>query len=484
MRGGDATIEGQRLARRLGLFDATMIVMGGIIGSGIFINPYVVAQQVHTPLLILGAWVLGGVIALAGAFIYAELAARCPDVGGQYAYLREAYHPSVAFIYGWALLLVTQTGGMAAVAITFSRYFLEITRAPLADWMVATLALGSLTIINCLGVRAGSSVQNGLMILKIAALAALVISGLFFITEPQNAWSPVLDRPLSPGLLTAMGAAMTPVMFAYGGWQTASFIAGEMREPRRDLARGLLLGVVGVILLYVMVNFVCLYALGAEGLAATRTPASTVMSLAFGRRGALLIAIGISISTLGFLSQGMLTAPRVYFAMAGDGLFFKSMAWLDPRTRVPVLAIALQGALAIVIALSGRYEQILNYVVSVDFIWFGLTAATIFVFRRRAAQGERPERSGERNKTEAFEIKGQAKSDSSSVDYRVPGHPVTTLLFVAACALIVIGTIYKYPANSAIGLMIVVAGIPVYLFWRWWRPRDERAITEGSRDGL
>jgi APA family basic amino acid/polyamine antiporter len=276
-------------------------------------------------------------------------------------------------------------------------------------------------------------------------------------------------------------------MFAYGGWQTASFIAGEMREPRRDLARGLLIGVAGVVLLYVAVNFVYVHALGANGLAATRTPASEVMRLAFGSRGAALIAVGISISTLGFLSQGMLTAPRVYFAMAGDGLFFKSMAWVDPRTRVPVLAIALQGALAIVIALSGKYEQILNYVVSVDFIWFGLTAATIFVFRHRAAlEGERLRGSGGGVKTDAIppaaEITGQAKSDSTSGGYRVPGHPVTTLLFVAACALIVISTIYKYPANSAIGLMIVLAGIPVYLFWRWWRPRDERATDRRARD--
>jgi APA family basic amino acid/polyamine antiporter len=382
----------------------------------------------------------------------------------------------VAFIYGWALLLVTQTGGMAAVAVTFSRYFLEITRAPLADWMVAAMALGLLTIINCLGVRAGSSAQNGLMVLKIVALGALVVSGLFFIAEPQSVWSaPLSDRPLSMGLITAMGAAMTPVMFAYGGWQTASFISGEMREPRRDLARGLLIGVAGVVLLYVAVNFVYVYALGADGLAATQTPASTVMRLAFGNRGAALIAVGISISTLGFLSQGMLTAPRVYFAMAADGLFFKSMAWLDPRARVPVLAIALQGALAIVITLSGKYEQILNYVVSVDFIWFGLTAATIFVFRHRAARGEHLEDEGGNGKIDAIpsaaEITGQAKGDSTGVDYRVPGHPVTTFLFVAACALIVISTIYKYPGNSAIGLMIVVAGIPVYLFWRWWRHR-------------
>jgi APA family basic amino acid/polyamine antiporter len=469
-----------------------MIVMGGIIGSGIFINPSNVARQVHTPFLILGVWIMGGLIALAGAFIYAELAARCPDVGGQYAYLREAYHPSIAFIYGWALLLVTQTGGMAAVAVTFARYFLEITQAPLTDWMVAALALLLLTIINCLGVRAGSTVQNFLMVLKIVAIAALVVCGLFFTASPQGMSGALLDRPLSDGLLTAVGAAMTPVMFAYGGWQTASFIAGEMREPSRDLARGLLIGVMGVILLYTLVSFVCLYALGADGLAATQTPASAVMRFALGQRGAALIAVGISISTLGFLSQGMLTAPRVYFAMASDGLFFKSMAWVDPRTRVPILAIALQGALAIVIALTGKYDQILSYVVSVDFIWFGLTAATVFAFRRRAvrarsrrnyasenvltvtgeqaAAGSQPQTEGRAGSALRSEITGATQSDSVYTGYRVPGHPVTTILFIAACAFVVASTIYKYPGNSAIGLTIVLAGVPVYFFWRWMRP--------------
>ncbi len=466
---GRATARGPKLARRLGLFDATMIVMGGIVGSGIFINPYVVARQVQTPFLILGAWLMGGLIALAGAFIYAELAARRPDVGGQYAYLREAYHPAIAFIYGWALLLVTQTGGMAAVAVTFSRYFLEITRVPVAEWVVAVLALGLLTLINCLGVRAGSSVQNGLMVLKILAIAILISGGLFFVVRPAGAMSPsLLDRPISLGLLAGIGAAMTPVMFAYGGWQTASFVAGEMRDPRRDLARGLLIGVSGVVLLYMAVNFVCVYALGADGLAATTTPASTVMRLAFGERGAVLIAAGITISTLGFLSQGMLTAPRVYFAMAEDGLFFKSVARLDPRTRVPVVAIALQGTLAAVIALSGKYEQILNYVISVDFIWFGLTAASIFVFRHRAAargQDIYPHTTANAV-TPAAEPAGQTEINSTGGGYRVPGHPVTTALFIAACALIVISTVYTYPANSAVGLVIVVAGIPVYFFWR------------------
>jgi APA family basic amino acid/polyamine antiporter len=464
-----------KLARRLGLFDATMIVMGGIIGAGIFVNSYVVAQQVHTPFLILGAWLTGGLIALAGAFIYAELASRYPDVGGQYAYLREAYHPSIAFIYGWGLLLVTQTGGMAAVAITFSHYFLEVTNAPLPDWTVAALALGLLTVVNCLGVRAGSSVQNSLMVLKILALAALVICGLFLVAAPHGISGPNLDRPVSLSLLTAMGAAMTPVMFAYGGWQTASFVSGEMTEPRRHLARGLLIGVSGVILLYTAVNFVYLYVLGADALARTTTPASAVMRSSLGGRGASLIALGIAISTLGFLSQGMLTAPRVYFAMAEDGLFFRSVAWLNPRTRVPVLAIALQGALAIAIALSGRYEQILNYVVSVDFIWFGLTAASLFVFRRRATQvrvvtealTETKNPAGESTQTAA--PANGAETSATAVSFRVPGHPVTTVLFVIACALIVVSTVYKYPENSSIGLLIVAAGIPIYFFWRWWR---------------
>ena len=436
--GGD----GPGLARRLGLFDATMIVMGGIVGAGIFMNPYVVARQLHSPALIVGAWLAGGLIALVGAFVYAELAARRPEVGGQYAYLREAYHPSVAFVYGWALLLVTQTGGMAAVAVTFARYFLELTGAPLDNWVIAALALAVLTVVNCLGVRAGSSVQGGLMVLKILAIAALVVCGLLFARGGGFNLSPVLDRPASVSLLVAFGAALTPVMFAYGGWQTASFVAGEMRDPRRDLARGLLLGVCGVIVIYTAVNFVYVYVLGPDGLAATETPASSVMRRALGERGATLIALGIAISTLGFLSQGMLTAPRVYYAMAEDGLFFKSVGWVDARTRAPIVAVALQGVLAVVIALSGTYAQILNYVVSVDFIWFGLTAAAIFVFRRRAV------------------------GETGAGGFRVPGHPWTTGFFVAACAVIVASTIYANPSDSAVGLIILAAGVPVYFLWR------------------
>ncbi|MBA3513798.1 MAG: amino acid permease [Pyrinomonadaceae bacterium] len=435
-----------RLVSRLGLFDATMIVMGGIIGSGIFINPYVVARQLNTTFLILGVWVLGGLIALAAAFIWAELAALRPEVGGQYAYLREAFHPSVAFLYGWALMLVIQTGGMAAVAVTFARYFVELTSLPVADWVVAVLALASLTVVNCLGVRSGSTVQSVLMVLKIIAIIALIVCGLLLAgpsRAPVTQTSGLLGQPTSFDLLTAVGAAMVPVLFAYGGWQTASFVASEIREPKKNLPRGLIIGVTGVVVLYLAVNFVCLQVLGTSGLAATTTPASDIMRLALGEAGARAIAAGIAISTLGFLSQGMLTAPRVYFAMAQDGLFFKALGRLHPRTRVPIVAIALQGLLAIVIALSGRYEQILNYVVSVDFIFFGLTAACIFVFRKRK----------------------ENRADANAIT-RVPGHPVSTALFVVICWLVVINTVYKYPENTLIGLAILFTGIPAYFFWR------------------
>jgi APA family basic amino acid/polyamine antiporter len=462
----DANTRG--LVRRLGLFDVTMLVMGGIVGAGIFMNPHVVALRVHTPALMLAAWAVGGAVALAGALVYAELASRLPEVGGQYAYLREAFHPSVAFLYGWVLLLVIQTGGMAAVAITFASYFLELTHAPISDWTIAAIALAILTLINCLGVRAGGTLQSTLMVLKIAAILALVVCGLTLAGTRGATFTPALDRPASLDLLTAFGAALTPVMFAYGGWQTSGFVAGEMRDPRRDLTRGLVFGVVGVVALYLAVNFVCIAALGAQGLAATQTPASSVMRLALGEAGAKLIAAGIAVSTLGFLSQGMLTAPRVYFAMADDGLFFRAVARVSARARVPVVAIALQGVFAILIAASKRYEQILNYVVSVDFIFFGLTGLALFVLRRRAALETSGSAAQDAMRGEVVGGGAQDATDNGArrtSRFRVPGHPVTTALFVAACWIVVAATIYKSFADSVVGLLILAAGLPAYIFW-------------------
>jgi APA family basic amino acid/polyamine antiporter len=326
--------------------------------------------------------------------------------------------------------------------VTFSAYFLELTGLTLPAAVVAVAVLGGLAVVNCLGVRAGSSVQSGLMVAKLLAISALVAAGGWFALRhgsPPPPSSPA-ETLSSFGLFQAMAAAMVPVLFAYGGWQTANFVAEEIREPRVNLPRALVLGVLGVIVLYLSVNFVCVAVLGPAGLASTTTPASAVMARAFGRRGAQWIAVGIAVSALGFLSQSILTAPRVYYAMARDGVFFRRVGWVDRKHNVPTVAILLQAAAAIAIALSGRYDQILSYVVSMDFLFFGLTATCIFVFRAR----------------------GRGSPEAAS---RVPGHPLTTALFILVCWVIVANTILKYPGNTAIGFGILLAGVPVYFFW-------------------
>jgi basic amino acid/polyamine antiporter, APA family len=272
-------------------------------------------------------------------------------------------------------------------------------------------------------------------VLKIGAIAALVAIGFAM----GGTAAPVSAPAETAGLLSRIGAAMIPVAFAYGGWQTATFVAGEMRDPRRDLSRGIVAGVIGVVALYLAVNAVCLRVLGPHGLDATSTPASEVMRAALGERGARWIAVGIAISTLGFLSQGMLTAPRVYYAMARDGLFFERVGRLSAKSGAPVFAIVLQGIAATVIACSGKYGEILNFEVTVDFISFAMTAAALFVFRRRQPTGEGI--------------------------YYAPGHPYTTAIFILACAGIVGSAIVAGPVNSAIALGILLAGIPVYWYW-------------------
>ena len=412
------------LARRIGLFDATMVVMGGIIGSGIFVTPAIVARHAHSQGAMLGVWLLGGVAAILGAFVYAELSAARPQVGGQYAYLREAYHPAAAFLYGWALLLVIQTGGMAANAITFARHFIPL---PIGENATAALAVALLTAVNCLGVRAGASTQSALMVLKIIVIVALIGCGLF-------AGSAAAAPSHTPN---SFSAALVPVLFSYGGWQTACFVAGEMKEPRRDLPRALVIGVAAVIALYLSVAFICVRVLGPEGLAKSSAPAMDVMTRALGPRGAAFIAAGIALSTLGFLSQSILTAPRVYFAMAEDGVFFRSVATVHPRTHAPVVAIALQGIVTILLVLAGTYEAILNYVTAIDFIFFALTAGCVFVFRRRG---------------------GTVRA--------IPGHPATTLLFMAICAAVVISSFRAEPVHAIIGWCITLAGLPVFFLWR------------------
>jgi APA family basic amino acid/polyamine antiporter len=464
--------DGPTLARKLGLFDITMLVMGSVIGVGIFVVPHDVAELVHTPALILVAWVLGGLVSLAGSLVYADLSRRRPHVGGQYAFLREAYHPAVAFLYGWSLLWVIQSGGMASVAVVFARYFLELVNLfavnllgstgqsavaagnTTAGAVIAAVTIAALTAINCVGVRTGSTTQNLFMVLKILSIATLIVCGLLVTRTPDV--RPVSQLPDPPGgwrIAPALAAALVPVLFAYGGWHTTTFMAAEVCDARRNLPRGLLLGVTGVTALYLGVNIVCVRVLGAEDLATDVSPASDVMSLALGAPGAAILSAGIAISAIGFLSQAVLTSPRVYYAMARDGLFFQGVAWVHPRTRVPTVAILLQGAFAIVIAVSGTFHEIVNYVMSVELVFLALTALSLFILRSKDAAA------------------GTTPRDA------MPGHPVTTLLFTGATVGVVVAMFYEYPRNSAIGLGIAAAGLPAYEFWRW-RNRGQKNIGD------
>ena len=417
--------------------------MGGIVGSGIFMNPSVVARFVGSGWLVMGAWVAGGVIALLGAGIFAELAARRPDDGGLYAYLRDAFHPALAFVFGWTLLLVSQSGGMAAAAVTFARYFDTLSGTHSSSAAVAVIAIAAFTAINALGVRTGTTTQNAFMTLKILAISAFAAIGLFFV----HAVAPGTAAPAVPAGIGAIGLAMVPVLFAYSGWQTSSFMSAELRDPHATLPRGLIVGVLGVVLLYLAVNAACLRALGIGALAATTTPASDIAAIAFGPIGKWIMAGVIAVSTLGFLSNQILTSPRVYFQMASDGTFFKQLAWVNARTHAPVLAIVLQGIVAIVIALSGRYDQILNYVTCNDYIFFGLAAIALIVFRRRDARDP-----GARKPV-----------------FQMPGHPFTTVLFLAAAWFIVGDTVVKSPVDTGIGIAILLTGIPVYALFLWRR---------------
>jgi APA family basic amino acid/polyamine antiporter len=347
---------------------------------------------------------------------------------------------------------------MAGAAIIFGRYFRELSGLAIPEQAIAAVTLGILTLINCFGIRSGSNVQSALMLMKLAAIALLIGVG-WFVAGPATDSMMSVSANNDGGSLTGLAAAMVPVLFAYGGWQTATFVSGEMRNPRRDLPRGLFIGVAGVIILYLLVTYVCLRVLGIAGLASTTTPASEVMRQALGARGAKLIACGIAISTVGFLSQSILTAPRVYYAMARDGVFFQAVGRLNPRTRVPVIAIVLQGVWAAVVAMTGRYEQILNYVVTIDVLFFGLTGASLLVFRARAR----------RDGTE------QAQGDL----IRVPWHPITTGLFVLACWGVAISTLVRFPQNAGIGVGILALGALVYRFWA--TPRSKLASQANAR---
>ena len=436
----------------LGPFDATMVVIGGIIGAGIFVTPGIVAQRLDTPLLVLGAWVAGGAIALAGAFSYAELGALFPRAGGQYVYLRDGLHPLAGFLYGWALLLVIESGAIAAVAITFATYALHLAgagdgaRVPLAIAAIVVLSL-----VNYFGVKPGSRVLNVLVLLKLAALAVLIGAAAFAGTH-AGWWTETRAAIAAPAdTVVAFGAAMVPILFTYGGWQNANYIGEEIDNPRRNLPIALVAGTVAVVIVYVTVNVVFLRAMGLNGLAATAAPAADAARRMFGPAGDVFISAAIAISTFGFLDLAILAPTRVYYAMAADRLFVPALATLHPRFGTPSLAIAVQSTWSCALALTGSYEQLANYVVFADWIFFGLTVLTVLTFRRSLPLPQR-----------------------SAGAFRAPGFPIVQVAFVAISLAVVASVIGAAPGAAAKGALLIALGIPVY-YWYAARVRAERA---------
>jgi APA family basic amino acid/polyamine antiporter len=433
--------------RDLGPFDATMLVVGGIIGAGIFINPAIVAARLDSPGAVLAAWVVGGAVALAGAFAYGELGALHPRAGGQYVYLSEAYHPVVGFLYGWGLLFIIASGAIAAVAIVFAQYSVRVAGGD--GRAVLPLALGAvvfLSALNAIGVKPGSRVVNAASMLKVAAILVLVGIAL---STPSGATGVDSSATARGNLLVAFGAALVPILFAYGGWQQTNFVAEEMQDPRRTLPLALVAGTAIVVVIYVLINVAYLSVLGLEGLAATMTPAADVAARSLGTAGERFVALAIAVSTFGFLDVCILASSRVYYAMAADGLFFSAVARLHPRFGTPVVAITVQGGWACLLALSGTYAQLLDYVVFADWIFFGLSVAAVFVFRRRLPIAARETR------------------------VRTPGYPVVPAAFVMVAAGVVLSVALASPKGSAVGVVLLLSGLPAFAWWSRARRREE-----------
>jgi APA family basic amino acid/polyamine antiporter len=420
-----------------------MLVVGGIIGAGIFVNPYLVAQRLPSPGPILWIWIAGGAIALAGALAFAELASLYPMAGGEYAYLREAYHPLVAFLFGWASFLMIQGGGIAAVSIAFSQHTLRFAGHPQADPKpLAIAAIAGTALVNVVGVKPGSRVLNVLVLVKILSLAALIFGGIWLARSLPPLPSPgFLERPVATPF--AFAAAIVPILFSYGGWQNANTVAEEMRSPERSLPHALVAGTLLVVVIYVAVNVVYLLTLGRDGLAATVTPAASTVRRLFGPSADAWITAAIAISTLGFVHMSFLGPTRISYAMARDGVFFRSFGELHPRFATPHRAILAQAAWCIVLVLTGTYGGLIDSVVFADWIFFGLAVVAVIPLRRRIPPPTRREGA-----------------------FLTPGTPWVPVLFAAAAVFAVAGAAWSNPIRSGIGLVMLAGGIPVYYAWR------------------
>jgi APA family basic amino acid/polyamine antiporter len=436
------------LLRVLGVGSITAIVVGTMIGSGIFIVPATVAAEVGAPLVMLAVWVAGGLLSIFGALSIAELASAHSETGGLYVYLREAYGPLAGFLFGWALFLVIDSGSIAALSMAFASkylpYFLPLSGA--AQKVVAILFILALMTVNILGVKRGAFLQNFLTTIKFAALLGVSLAVFLFAKgDWGNISAPAAGGEGTGTLVGSFGLALVAALWAYKGFETSTFNAGETRNPARTLPIGLIAGCGLVTVLYLLANVAYLYAVPAAAMARSDRIAADAMKAAIGPVGASIVAFVILFSILGAANGHVLTGPRVYFAMAKDGLFFRKMAAVHPKFHTPYVSILVVGAWSIVLSLSGTFEQLLRYAVFGNWIFMGLAAAAVFILRRKRPDLPRP--------------------------YKTPGYPVTPAVFLLAAVFVVASALVGAFQDSRWGLVIIALGVPAYLYWDRKRKR-------------
>jgi len=449
-RGGPPPVA---LVRALGAWDGALITIGAVIGTGIFLTTSDMARVLPHPGLILLVWLLGGLLALAGALTYAELGVLFPRAGGIYDFLKEAYGPLWGFLYGWASFFVIMSGGIAALSVGFGEYlgsffpFLStshvLVSAPIGPWrwtfnggqLAGVGGILVLTVVNQLGVKEGAWVQNGLTLLKLGGIAVFLVAALGW-PSPL----PVASGAVPPHALTGFGVAMIAALWTYDGWYGLTFSAGEMKDPGRNLPLGLIIGTAAVGALYLLVNVVYLRTLSLADMASHPRVAEAVAAALMGPVGARLLSAVVVISTFGCVSSTILYSSRIYQPMAVDGVFFRSLAVIHPRYRTPVRSLWAQSAWAMVLTASGTYEQLFTYVVFAALLFHVATGAAVFVLRRTRPDAPRP--------------------------YRVWGYPVVPILFILSSLLLVQNTLFEKPLESVLGLFLVALGVPAYLYWR------------------
>jgi len=455
----DQTAGDPGFIRRLGLLDTAFLVIGAVVGSGIFMTPGLIAADLRSPGFLLAVWLAGGVVTLCGALSFAELGAMFPQAGGQYIYVREAYGHGTAFLFGWAFFGFIMCGGLAALAVAFAEFlgsfvpFLGTDRVLFrtgvfglsyslsAGQLVAAAAILLLTLVNSFGIRSGATVQNVLTVVRLGTVAGLVGLGVLFGAKAGGSNFQALfpPGPAFPAVLKPLGLALVAVFWTYDGWYSVNCTAEEIRDPGRTIPRGLALGVLSVTAIYVLVNLVYLLALPIADLAGVVRVGEKAATALFGGGSALFSAL-VMVSVFGCLNANILFGPRVFYAMGRDGAFFRVMGRLGRKSHVPNAALWGQAAWSCVLCLSGTYESLYEYMVFALLLFFAATGLAVLVLRRRAAGIVRP--------------------------YRTWGYPVVPLVFVVMCLAVFLNMVVAEPVKSMAGLALLFAGVPVYLIWR------------------